>query len=124
LNKSINQDKESMKLLRDLCKQGDEANINNIKVQELKVPANLKPIEWIFKRNFSGLYYNEKQNLFYSIYTLRKSRIFCSIKWGDIIYRGLKGSYEPGKYHPIKKTYRYVSLPVGDGTYFRLSENA
>jgi hypothetical protein len=49
--------------------------INNpIKIPELMTPANLKPIENIFKKEFSGLYYNEKENIFYSTRTATKSK--------------------------------------------------
>jgi hypothetical protein len=133
LNKSIKQDKEYIDYINILFKENgclypkDKVDIiklinGSIKIPELKIPANLKPIEKIFNRKFSGLYYDEKQNLFYSTKTARKSRTFCPIKWSDILYRGSKIHFEEGKDHPTKKIYRYVTLPMTEDSFFRLSE--
>jgi hypothetical protein len=87
---------------------------------ELKVPDNLKPVEKIFLRPFVGLYYDENTNLFYSTQTVRRSRTFQPLKWTPIKYVYPRGRKEGPRY--VKKIYNYVSLPLGDRKFFRLSE--
>jgi hypothetical protein len=67
-----------------------------------------------------GVYYDEQADLFYSTLTARRTRTFCPIKWTHIRYILPRGNKE-GPRH-IKKIYKYVTLPVGDGSLFRLSE--
>jgi hypothetical protein len=92
------------------------------------IPSNLKPIEQIFKKKFSGLYYNERDNQFYSRLTNTKSKTFQPIKWRNIKYYSnkidQKKENDESQYKTPTKIYKYITLPAGDGTYYRLSEKS
>jgi hypothetical protein len=98
----------------------DQVMSESIKQYDLKMPSNLIPVERIFLRSFSGVYYDENDDLFYSIRTVRKTRTFCPIKWTHIKYVYLRGNKEGPRF--TNKIYKYITLPVGDGNIFRLSE--
>jgi hypothetical protein len=103
--------KQDDPVANELVKQDDS---------DLKVPNNLKSVERIFLRPFAGVYYDENNNLFYSTRTVRRSRTFQPLKWTPIKYVYPRGKKEGPRY--IRKTYYYVSLPLGDRKFFRLSE--
>jgi hypothetical protein len=46
------------------------------KTSELETSANLRPVHKIFDRSFSGVYYNDKANLFYGIHIASRMRTF------------------------------------------------
>jgi hypothetical protein len=118
-NEPVKQDDQ---ITNEPVKQNDSVTNESVKQDDhdLKVPDNLKPVERIFLRPFAGVYYDEHNNLFYSTRTARRTRTFCPIKWAHIKYAYLRGKKEGPRY--IKKIYNYVTVPVGNGNYFKLSE--
>jgi hypothetical protein len=99
--------------------ENDQVVSESNKQFDLKVPSNLRLVERIFQRPFLGVYYDKDDNLFYSTRTAR-TRTFCPIKWTHIKYVYPRGNKEGPRF--TKKIYKYVTLPVGDGNLFRLSE--
>jgi hypothetical protein len=121
MNESIKQYEDNQVMSEPIKQYEDEKIMNeSIKQYDLKVPSNLRPVEMIFLRPFSGVYYDEDNNTFYSTRTARRTRTFCPIKWTHIKYEYPRGNKEGPRF--TKKIYKYVTLPVGDGNLFRLSE--
>jgi hypothetical protein len=89
---------------------------NTRKISNNLKPSNLKPVKRIFNRKISGLYYNNETKIFYSTNTKKKTRTFCPITWAQIKY-----SYTKQK-DVSNKIYKYLRIPLGDGTFYRLSE--
>jgi hypothetical protein len=82
-----------------------------------KIPSNLRSVPKIFDRDFSGLYYDDAKNLFYSTHTKKRTRTFCPITWAQIKYNYIK------KQNGVtNRIYKYLRIPLGDGSFFRLSE--
>jgi hypothetical protein len=94
-----------------------ETTQNNKNNYHWKIPSNLRPIPKIFDRDFSCLYYDDTKDLFYSIHTKKRTRTFCPITWAQIKY-----NYMKKQNGMTKKIYKYLRIPLGDGTFFRLSE--
>jgi hypothetical protein len=68
--------------MSESIKQYEDNQVINepINQYDLKVPNNLRPVDRIFLRPFSGVYYDENDNLFYNTRTVRITRTFCPIK--------------------------------------------
>jgi hypothetical protein len=47
----------------------------------------------------------------------KRTRTFCPITWAQIKYNYMKIKWNN------EKIYKYLRIPLGDGTFFRLSEN-
>jgi hypothetical protein len=121
MSESINQYEEAQIMSEPIKQYEDDLVISESNKQyDLKVPSNLRPVERIFLRPFLGVYYDENDNLFYSTRTARRTRTFCPIKWTYIKYVYSRGNKEGPRF--TKKIYKYVTLPVCDGNFFRLSE--
>jgi hypothetical protein len=87
----------------------------------LEAPDSLKPVTKIFDRQFSGLYYDEAQDLFYSTHTRRRTKPLGMIKWANVKHYTKSTINVPKE---IKKVYKYVTLPTGtqEGEYIRISK--
>jgi hypothetical protein len=116
VNKTIKVTIESLKQTQKNKKKRQPIDDNN-----LEVPNVLKPVKEIFDRPFSGLYYDEAGDLFYSTHTLRRTKPLGMIKWINVKHY-TKSKVDVPK--EVKKVYKYVTLPTGtqEGEYIRISE--
>jgi hypothetical protein len=90
---------------------------NTRKISNNLKPSNFKPVKRIFNREISGLYYDDEAAGFYSTNTKKRTRTFCPITWAQIKY-----SYTKKQKDVSNKIYIYLRIPLGDGTFYRLSE--